>query len=248
MDDQLRTSLSLLKRRHRERLCTRKFKRRVRMDTCRALLDTAHHDTPITQQNIPIETNVDLLVIDETNGDENLHDDVDDNLDDAAISDDDDPNASNQSAEIYWHEAIDEVDPDAIPINDSSADDPMEYFNLVACWNQPDVILHDSTNVKADEFCGNLLLLLRNAKMCKAHSERLIHLIRTGLPIPNSMPRTMKDLLTQMNGKTQTLCFVFRIFRRRRAWWRDVSAGIRWSNTQKSLSVSLQKDMSFGQQ
>jgi hypothetical protein len=214
MDNHLLTSVTLLKQRHRRRLSNRKVKRRVRMNISRVLLDSTHSDPSILHSNIPIEAHAETLVINEaTLADSNEADELgnlyneshDDDDDDVLINKDDDGNVSDESLDFYCHEELDALD--VISIDGLLPDDPMEYFNLVSCWTQPDMNLHDSTNVKKSEFCSKLLLLLRDAKLCKAHSDRLIHLIHTGLPIPNYMPSTMKDLLVQMNGKTQAFIF-----------------------------------------
>jgi hypothetical protein len=80
-------------------------------------------------------------------------------------------------------------------------DDSNEYLQLLSCFNHSNARLHDCTDVKAEDFCKRLLRLLRDASVAKAHCDRLLSLIYSGLPIPNTMPRTMKDLLAQMNGK-----------------------------------------------
>jgi hypothetical protein len=68
-------------------------------------------------------------------------------------------------------------------------DDSNEYPQLLSCFNHSNACLHD---------CG---CYVRDASISKADCERLLSLIYSGLPIPNTMPRTMKDLLAQMNGK-----------------------------------------------
>lgn len=41
---------------------------------------------------------------------------------------------------------------------------------------------------------------MREASICKKHCENLLKLIHSGLPVPNQLPQTMKELLVKING------------------------------------------------
>ena len=56
--------------------------------------------------------------------------------------------------------------------------------------------LHDYTPITREAFCFELMKFLRDANVCKSHSNRLICLIQSILPIPNCFPSTMNDLLS----------------------------------------------------
>lgn len=86
-------------------------------------------------------------------------------------------------------------------MNPSTDDDFNEYFQLLSCFDQSNTLLHEFTDLKLDTFCERLLHLFRDASISKIHSQRFLSLIYSGLPIANTMPRTMQDLLVQMNGK-----------------------------------------------
>lgn len=56
--------------------------------------------------------------------------------------------------------------------------------------------LHELTSIMTKSFCFDFMKLLRDANVCKSHSNRLIELIQSILPIPNNFPFTMKELLS----------------------------------------------------
>lgn len=84
--------------------------------------------------------------------------------------------------------------------NDDYNDQSTELLQLISSATQFDVNLHEFTNVRTNEFCRRLLTWLRQGNVCKQQSEKILELFRSVLPIPNHLPRSMKDLLLQVNG------------------------------------------------
>jgi hypothetical protein len=78
----------------------------------------------------------------------------------------------------------------------SSSDDTSE-----TCEAKTDMRLHDHTNISVLDWCKSLSSFLRKANVNKSHSSSLLHLIKSVLPIPNNMPRSMEDLLSQLDVK-----------------------------------------------
>lgn len=60
-------------------------------------------------------------------------------------------------------------------------------------------LLHQFTSISTKSYCVELLKLLRNANVCKSHSNRFITLIQSILPIPNNFPSTFKHILSLLN-------------------------------------------------
>lgn len=56
--------------------------------------------------------------------------------------------------------------------------------------------LHNFTNIKTKNYCEILLKTLRDARLSKAQSNKLISLLKLALPEPNNMPSSLKELLS----------------------------------------------------
>ena len=69
------------------------------------------------------------------------------------------------------------------------------------CERETDVRLHDHTSISVLDWCKNLSSFLRKANVNKSHSSSLLHLIKSVLPVPNNMPRSMEDLLSLLDVK-----------------------------------------------
>ncbi|CAF5026060.1 unnamed protein product, partial [Rotaria sp. Silwood1] len=87
--------------------------------------------------------------------------------------------------------------------------------DCLECWNDVEInqenLLHYYTNISTKEFCSKLLTLLRNSNTCKSHANHLLSFISSILPTPNNVPKTMKNLLNQLeiennNFKKYILC------------------------------------------
>ncbi len=78
-----------------------------------------------------------------------------------------------------------------------------EYLDFSLFTTEPDISLHNSTNITKNEYCKALLTLFRDANLCKTHCDEFIRLISSGLPTPNNMPKSMRDLLNEMQGKIE---------------------------------------------
>ena len=59
--------------------------------------------------------------------------------------------------------------------------------------------LHHYSNTSSYEYCATFTSLSRKANICKRHSNALLSFIKSGLPVPNNMPSTSKQLLSLLN-------------------------------------------------
>ncbi|CAF3733842.1 unnamed protein product [Rotaria sp. Silwood1] len=100
----------------------------------------------------------------------------------------------------------DESDTD--DVIDNPSDDDLTSFdgNHLTVPDQNSAALHQYTHITQNEYCTNLLHLFRQANISKLHSAKILKLISSVLPQPNTAPTTLKALLDYMQGK---LSFVF---------------------------------------
>lgn len=108
--------------------------------------------------------------------------------------------ASNDIVELSRHETASDIS--EATADEQSFTESDEYFDYSLFTTEPDISLHNSTNITRNEYCKALLNLFRDAKVCKTHCDRFIRLISSGLPTPNNMPKSIKDLLNEMQGKS----------------------------------------------
>ena len=114
---------------------------------------------------------------------------------------------------------IEETHYDQIDSTPSYEDSPMEWSTHVldededaSFYDETDVVvaelplitipetrLHYFTNILTNEYCRNLLRMLRDAKICKSQCNAMIKLLKSALPEPNNMPSSLKQLLSAMN-------------------------------------------------
>jgi hypothetical protein len=87
-------------------------------------------------------------------------------------------------------------------LNVNLFENSIDGIDFNSCLAQPDVKLHNFTDINKVEYCKKLLLFLRDAKVSKTHTNRLIQLIHAALPSPNNLPKSMKQLLTEMQGNS----------------------------------------------
>jgi hypothetical protein len=59
--------------------------------------------------------------------------------------------------------------------------------------------LHHYSNTTTYDYCATFTSLSRKANICKRHSNALLSFIKSGLPVPNNMPSTGKQLLSLLN-------------------------------------------------
>ena len=209
MNDDVVESIFLSKQILRKKLLKLKCKRRALTNTRCVVLDEAYNNLCATSSNV-----MDKLIakdlklsnvhrhkceeLQELNTDANKYNKLNESDIDTNKHDDrneyDDPNELN--IEGYEHSDISVIDTDEYTYENS-----MDYLN--SCFTGYDKNLHNLTNISAHEFCTRSLLLLRDAKMCKSQSDKLTHLIHSSLPTPNNMPKSMKQILTEMQGKSQ---------------------------------------------
>lgn len=102
--------------------------------------------------------------------------------------------ANNEQEDYISDTSNDSFDrSDEILLGQLTSDDPCESNSSNLQY------LHDYTSLSTKSFCHNLMKLLRSACVCKSHSNRLIQLIQSILPIPNGFPSTLDDLLSLIN-------------------------------------------------
>ncbi|CAF1134088.1 unnamed protein product [Adineta steineri] len=188
MDADAFTSIAVYKQRHEHRLREKNSKRRALNHARRMCLDTTPcTSTSITGSNtlyIPTNTNLDI-----SNTNQHLEGDSYDESDE-----DKDDDLNELIPDLLYQLNTDEC----INDDEESLDNLMHHFNLSLPLHEMDTFLHDLTTLKRNEYCANLLFLLRKANICKSHADKFIQLIHTGLPIPNTMPKSMKDLLSTL--------------------------------------------------
>ncbi|CAF1314464.1 unnamed protein product [Adineta ricciae] len=76
--------------------------------------------------------------------------------------------------------------------------DGFELSNAGSNINTEDV-LHSYTHISTKEFSSKLLTLLRSSNTCKSQANRFLSFISSILPSPNNAPKTMDDLLQQLD-------------------------------------------------
>ncbi|CAF1205337.1 unnamed protein product [Adineta steineri] len=210
MNNNVFESILLSKQLQQKKLLKQNRKRRALISTRRIRLDTTYTNVSSTSSNIldeftesnftPSNIYQHILTSDIDNGrhdksnELNNHPIVHDSLSELnniSITDDDD----NDS----YIEAYDSNDSDEFNVlNDEKYLYENFDYNLNSCFTLLNQNLHNWTNISTQEFCAKLLRLLRDAKICKSQTDKLIQLIYSGLPTPNNMPKSMKQILAKM--------------------------------------------------
>ncbi|CAF1254773.1 unnamed protein product [Rotaria sordida] len=62
-----------------------------------------------------------------------------------------------------------------------------------------DTTVHRYTNMKTSDVCKQLVSLFRRSQISKSETQRFISFIQNILPVPNTFPNTMIELLTKLN-------------------------------------------------
>lgn len=81
-------------------------------------------------------------------------------------------------------------------LDDPSDTIPLNGMNLSSRTERP---LHHYTNTSTLEYCENFTSLSRKAHLCKTHTDDILSFIKSGLPIPNNLPSTHKELVSLLN-------------------------------------------------
>ncbi|CAF2789815.1 unnamed protein product [Rotaria sp. Silwood2] len=92
----------------------------------------------------------------------------------------------------------DESDTDDEIDNQSDDDLTSLHGNRLTEPDQNSALLHQYTHITQNEYCTNLLYLFRQANISKLHSAKILQLISSVLPQPNTAPTTLKALLDYM--------------------------------------------------
>jgi hypothetical protein len=99
--------------------------------------------------------------------------------------------------------------PDDIVNIDKAQDNIMDYSktvndssNTFDSLNNSFIIeknlLHHYTNTSIEEFCCQLLRILRDSHTCKSHANRLLSLIHSILPTPNELPTKIEKIFKML--------------------------------------------------
>jgi hypothetical protein len=206
MNNDVIASVSLSKQLHQKQMIKKKCKRRALLHTRRIILDTTSNNLSLNTSSIlnkPIEDSL---------RSSNVHQDTAENFHELNINTNDCDHSNELSIELYECDYLNELNIDTyecgdlheLDVDEYVLENSTEHFNFSSCFNETDTHLHDLTSITKYEYCTKLLLLLRDAKMSKSHTDKLIQLIHSGLPTPNNLPKSMKELLVEMQGKIQT--------------------------------------------
>jgi hypothetical protein len=213
MNEDLINSLLLSKQLKQKRIDKQKWKRRVLSTARRGFLDTTCSNnlssTSSNTSNKYVEDNSKVLDVyqylnDELNIDSNECDGT--NKLNVGVSEHDELN--ELSVDVYEYDEFNTFDFNAFEsgafgdfnVNECLFENSIDIIDLNLYLTQSDVKLHNFTDINRTEYCKKLLLFLRDAKISKTHTNRLIQLIHAALPSPNNLPKSMKQLLTEMQG------------------------------------------------
>jgi hypothetical protein len=98
-----------------------------------------------------------------------------------------------------------------------SSNDFLNFDDIVRNEEIPNLPLHYYTSMDYFCFSKNLLSFIRKSNISKTHAQALIRLIQSGLPKPNSLPRTYSGILNLLSGKFICLFLLF-LSRRNYQW------------------------------
>ncbi|CAF2069972.1 unnamed protein product [Rotaria magnacalcarata] len=198
MECSILSSLKLSKQKHNDDLNRRGSKRRALTYARRDLLDTKPSELSVASSNSSNDVDLNFIRIDDSQNLSLCNDTSDSSLNETV---------PNDIVELSIHEIVyDNIS--EVSVDEESFTTLDEYFDFSLFTTEPDISLHNLTNVTKNEYCKALLNLFRDANVCKTHCDRFIQLISSGLPTPNHMPKSTKALLNEMQGE----CFSITLY------------------------------------
>lgn len=72
--------------------------------------------------------------------------------------------------------------------------DDENHLNLFNSSQPDSILLHHYTSCPTVDYCESFVTFTRRANLSKLHTDNLLSLIKSGLPVPNSLPSTQKEL------------------------------------------------------
>ncbi|CAF4335898.1 unnamed protein product, partial [Rotaria magnacalcarata] len=188
MECSILSSLKLSKQKHNDDLNRRSSKRRALTYARRDLLDTKPSELSVASSNSSNDVDLNFIRIDDSQNLSLCNDTSDSSLNETV---------PNDIVELSIHEIVyDNIS--EVSVDEESFTTLDEYFDFSLFTTEPDISLHNLTNVTKNEYCKVLLNLFRDANVCKTHCDRFIQVISSGLPTPNHMPKSTKALLNEM--------------------------------------------------
>jgi len=180
MNDDVLTPVLLSKGRLQRRMVKQKCKRRALLSARRILLDTTYINLPCTSSNI-LNSSVDDSLQSfniypqshedshELDTDINEYKDLNELNADLIECDDSDESDTDQDEFDYLNELNAEPyesdDLNELNTYEYVCENPTDCFNFTTCFTETNTYLHGVTDIKKYEYCKNLLLLLRDAKI-----------------------------------------------------------------------------------
>ncbi|CAF2008182.1 unnamed protein product [Rotaria magnacalcarata] len=197
MECSILSSLKLSKQKHNDDLNRRSSKRRALTYARRDLLDTKPSELSVASSNSSNDVDLNFIRIDDSQNLSLCNDTSDSSLNETV---------PNDIVELSIHEIVyDNIS--EVSVDEESFTTLDEYFDFSLFTTEPDISLHNLTNVTKNEYCKVLLNLFRDANVCKTHCDRFIQVISSGLPTPNHMPKSTKALLNEMQGEYFSISF-----------------------------------------
>ncbi|CAF3190019.1 unnamed protein product, partial [Rotaria socialis] len=190
MERSILSSLKLSKQKHNDDLNRRSTKRRALTYARRNILDTKPFELSVASSNSSNDVDLNFIRIDDSRNLSLCNDTSDSSLKETV---------PNDIVELSIHEIVyDNIS--EVSVDEQSFTTLDEYFDFSLFTTEPDISLHNLTNVTKNEYCKALLNLFRDANVCKTHCDRFIQLISSGLPTTNHMQKSTKALLNEMQG------------------------------------------------
>ncbi|CAM4943964.1 unnamed protein product [Rotaria socialis] len=209
MECSILSSLKLSKQKHNDDLNRRSTKRRAFTYARRNLLDTKPSELSVASSNSSNDVDLNFIRIDDSQNLSLCNDTSDSSLTLSGPLFENCRTPLGENVAIWQHRAGKVYDNiSEVGVDEQSFTTLDEYFDFSLFTTEPDISLHNLTNVTKNEYCKALLNLFRDANVCKTHCDRFIQLISSGLPTPNQMPKSTKALLNEMQGE----CFSITLY------------------------------------
>lgn len=81
--------------------------------------------------------------------------------------------------------------------SETSPQSPSHTAEILTSWST--TTIHDYTYFRTFDFCQELLRLVRRGNICKTLTEKLLKLIKSGMPVPNQVPSCEQELNMFLN-------------------------------------------------